>query len=406
MKKHTLIAAFCSLFLVNGHAQTDPKIITWKQNTTATGYGGYITNVQLVQYSSAEVYVSCGCIPEYTIGPWPGNPNVASPQNLVCQITRNPAQNTGAPAYTGLGPIGLWSNGVAIFNAQDAHYWVDASSSFAMGTTTTGWNRNALFFEGSGFDNCLGHPQGSGMYHHHVNPKCLYNDADNTHHSPIIGYAFDGFPVYGAYGYTNVDGTGPIKRMTSSYVLSTATSRTMGPPVNTTYPLGSMCEDYVYTAGAGDLDAHNGRFCKTPEYPAGTYAYFVTIDASLNPVYPFVIGPSYYGTPFTNVHVTPSGSDTTYTPSPTGVAEVPANIIKFQVVPNPVEDFAYIYMDATSMNNVKGSLYNTAGQLVKTIEYMQPTIAYTIDMTGLPAGVYVLNMESGGTRVTERIMKR
>ena len=405
MKKYALFAAFSFLFLVNGKAQTDPKITTWMQNTTATGYGGYITNVQLVQYSATEVYISCGCIPQYTIGPWPGNPNVPSPQNIVCQFTRNPVQNTGAPVYTGLGAIGLWSNGVAVFNQKDAFYWNNATSSFAMGTTTTGWNRNALVYEGAGFDNCLGHPQQMGMYHHHVNPKCLYNDADSTHHSPIIGYAFDGFPIYGAYAYTNTDGTGAIKRMKSSYVLSTATTRASGPPVNATYPLGNMCEDYVYTAGAGDLDEHNGRFCKTPEYPAGTYAYFVTIDASLNPVYPYVLGNTYYGVPSTSNHVSPVGPDTTYHPSTSGLTVV-SNAIKFQVVPNPVDDYAYIYMDATSMNNVKGSLFNAAGQLVKTIEYMQPTIAYTLDMSELPAGMYILNMESGGTMVTEKLVKR
>lgn len=405
MKKHTLLASLCCLLAINSNAQTDPKITKWLQNTTATGYGGAISNVQLVQYSASQVYVSATCIPQYTIGPWPGNPNIASPQNIVCQFTRTPAQNTGAPVYTGLGAIGLWINGVAIFNAQDAHYWNNSTSAFVMGTTTSGWNRNALFFEGSGFDDCLGHPQGSGMYHHHVNPKCLYNDADNTHHSPIIGYAFDGFPVYGPYAYTNTDGTGAIKRMTSSYVVSTATTRTAGPPVNSTYPMGSMCEDYVYTAGAGDLDEHNGRFCKTPEYPNGTYAYFITIDASLNPVYPFILGPSYYGTPSTGTHVTPVGPDTTYTPSATAVNAV-NKTIKFQVVPNPVEDYAYIYMDVTSMNNVKGNLYNTQGQRVKAIQYMQPTIAYTLDMSDLAPGVYILMMEAGDTRMKETLVKK
>jgi hypothetical protein len=408
MKKSILLAAFsCCILSYNGNAQTDPKITSWLQNTTVTGYGGAISNVQLVQYSATQVYVSATCIPEYSIGPWPGNPNIASPQNVVCQFTRTPAQNTASPIYTGLGAIGLWTNGVAVFNQKDANYWNNTTSSFVMGTTTTGWNRNALVYEGAGFDNCLGHPQQAGMYHHHVNPKCLYNDADNTHHSPIIGFAFDGFPIYGAYGYANVDGTGGIKRMLSSYVLSTATTRPGGPPVNATYPLGNMCEDYVYTAGAGDLDAHNGRFCVTPEYPAGTYAYFLTIDASLNPVYPYVLGNTYYGTPSTGNHVTPAGSDTTYHPSASGVAAVNSPVIKFQVVPNPVEDYAYIYMDAATMNNVKATLVSASGQIIKTMDQMlQPTIGYALDLTDVPSGIYILTMESGGTRVTERIVRK
>ena len=39
----------------------------------------------------------------------------------------------------------------------------------------------------------------------------------------------------------------------------------------------------------------NSRFCVTPEYPNGTYAYFVTIDDNLNPAYPYTPGPYYYG---------------------------------------------------------------------------------------------------------------
>lgn len=43
------------------------------------------------------------------------------------------------------------------------------------------------------------------------------------------------------------------------------------------------------------MDVYNGRFCVTPEYPQGTYAYFIATDSNLNPVYPFVAGPYFYG---------------------------------------------------------------------------------------------------------------
>ena len=405
--KRILLLAACSTLASNiANAQLSPTITSWLQNTTLTGYGGYTSNVQLVQYSATMVYVSTGAIPEYSIGPWPSNPNIPAPQNFVCEFPRNPVQNTGAPVYTGLGNNGLWTNGVAIFNPKDGQYWNNTTSSFTNGITNTGWNRNALVYEGISFDTCLGHPAPGGCYHNHVNPKCLYNDKDSTHHSPIIGYAFDGFPIYGAYGYASTTGTGAIKRMKSSYVLSTATTRASGPPVNATYPLGNMCEDYVYTAGAGDLDIHNGRTCITPEYPGGTYAYFVTIDANLNPVYPFVMGPTYYGVVgSTNSHITPVGPDTTYTPSSTGVAIIKEQDIRFQFVPNPVEDYAYIYMDANSLNNVSAKLYDIKGQLMKRIDDMQPTIAYTLDMNALPAGSYILILETGSKRVTQQIVK-
>jgi len=408
MKKIILLSSISLLYILNAKAQTAPDITSWLQNTTVTGYDGYISNVQLVQYSANFVYVSCSSIPEYTIGPWPTDPNVPSPQNMVCEFPRVPVQNTGTPIYTYLGPMGIWSNGVAMYNPCDANMWDNATSSFVMGedTTGTGWNRNALIYEGVSFDDCLGHPDQSGTYHHHVNPKCLYNDADSTAHSPIIGYAFDGFPVYGAYGYANPTTPGTIKRMQSSYVLTTDSTRLDGPPVNATYPLGNMNEDYIYTAGAGDLDAHNGRYCVTPDYPSGTYAYLVTINSSLNPVYPYVLGPTYYGIPGnTHPHVTPVGPDTTYTSPTTGVAQVTNTTIKFQVVPNPVTDHAYIYMDATNMNNVTGNLFNAAGQLVRTINDMQPTIAYALDMSDLPAGIYILSFGGNGKTVTQKIVK-
>ena len=49
------------------------------------------------------------------------------------------------------------------------------------------------------------------------------------------------------------------------------------------YFLGYFREDYVFTTNADEtyLDEHNGRFCITPEYPNGTYAYFCTVDDKL-----------------------------------------------------------------------------------------------------------------------------
>jgi len=394
------------IIVVHANAQVGPDISTWLQNITVTGYGGYVSNVQLVQYSANYVYVSTNCIPEYAIGPWPSNPNVASPQNIVCEIPRHPVQNTGTATAVGLGTIGLWSNGVSIFNPEDGFHWNNATSSWAMGPGPT-WNRNALIFEGVSFDSCLGHPAPGGDYHNHVNPRCLYNDRDSTHHSPIIGYAFDGFPIYGAYAYVSTtSASGPIKRMKSSYVLSTATTRASGPPVST-YPEGDCCEDFVYTTGAGDLDVHNGRFCYTPEYPTGTYAYFVTIDDNLNPVYPFVIGPTYYGVVgSTGTHITPAGPDTTYNGASAGIGQVANTTIKYTIAPNPVQDYAYIYMDAVSANNVTATLINAEGRAVKTITDIQPSIAYTLNMSGLPSGLYILDFEANGARVTEKIIKK
>jgi hypothetical protein len=119
----------------------------------------------------------------------------------------------------------------------------------------------------------------------------------------LLGYAFDGAPIYGPQSYENpadpLDGTGKIRRMRSSYRLKTGARVAIG--TETEIPAGSydgaFYEDYEYVVGLGDLDEHNGRQCNTPEYPDGVYAYFVTIDEEHLPVYPYVIGPTFYGKP-------------------------------------------------------------------------------------------------------------
>lgn len=287
------------LFACGANAQLSPTLTSWIMNPGGvTGYNGIETNVLEVAYSANNVWVGCNGIPGYAIGPWPGNPNDAGAQDWEFKFTLFPVVNTGVPVNTPLGHIGLWSNGVTIFNPRDAMTWN------SMGI----WHQNALFFEGSGFDACLGHPNMQMEYHTHVNPECLYDHTDSSAHAPIIGHAFDGFPIYGAYGFANTDGTGGITRMRSSWHLRTITDRTTlpdgtvltsgqyGPPIDATYPLGAYIEDFEHIAGSGHLDEHNGRWCITPEYPAGTYAYFVTIDAALEPAYPYVLGPTYYGT--------------------------------------------------------------------------------------------------------------
>ena len=131
-------------------------------------------------------------------------------------------------------------------------------------------------------------------------------ETEFTDHSPIIGWAYDGNPIYGPYGYSNANG-GLVTLMKSSYKLNS--SRVDGPPVSS-FPLGFFVEDFTYYENNDDsyLDRNNGRYCITPEYPNGTYAYFVTVNPdSIEssglfenyklPQFPYVLGNSYYSTP-------------------------------------------------------------------------------------------------------------
>jgi hypothetical protein len=129
----------------------------------------------------------------------------------------------------------------------------------------------------------------------------LMNDASG--HSPIIGFAFDGYPIYGPWGVVD----GKLQRRRSSYRLRQIKRRTSlpdgtqltpgqsGPEVNAEFPLGTFVEDYEFIAGAGDLDEFNGRFCQTPEYPNGTYAYFLATDGAGRLAFPYLLAGQYFG---------------------------------------------------------------------------------------------------------------
>ncbi|MCB0514696.1 MAG: YHYH protein [Chitinophagales bacterium] len=340
MKKILSIVAFL-LSPFFALAQTNPAITQWLQNTTKTGSyytqgnsttisNNILVNCQQVRYSANWVYVNTYGIPAYPTGPFlDGNPSQASNQNAIYKIPLNPTQNTGTPTNTTPGNIGVFINGVSLFDYRDGVAWNTNTSSLCGGpgnppcSGTTYWNRDAVVAERVGFDCSKGHPA-MGNYHHHQNPSafkldlsvisniCNLYDADALYvinpeeHSPLIGFAYDGFPIYGAYGYKNADGSGGIVRIKSGYQLRNITQRTHyadgsnvpdGPSVSTTYPLGYFREDYEFIAHPEEdyLDAHNGRFCVTPEYPNGIYCYFATVDEQHNSAYPYVVGPTFYG---------------------------------------------------------------------------------------------------------------
>lgn len=401
------------LFLAHAaFSQNHPAVRSWKINADGkTGFGNYLTNVQQVQYSTNNVYVSTSNIADWIpVGyDWPNNPWFPEAQNFVFKITLNPKEKTGTKTVTPYGHIGLWTNGVSVYNPKDAKSWKDSSK----------WFQNALYFEHihlQTFDDCFGHPNNMKEYHTHVNPKCLYDDTDSTRHAPIIGYAFDGFPVYGAYGYSNANGTGPIKRMRSSYRLRNIQARSSLPdgtalptslhgPALVIYPLGAYVEDYEYMSGLGDLDEYNGRYGKTPEYPDGIYAYFVTIDEKRFPAYPYVIGPRYYGSVQPGNTGPNSGKNTINEPvnvyTSVNYAE---NELLFQVYPNPADDVLNFFLPPTYIQNMNAVLFNQTGQQVASMSNIQTSVNYAFDISDLPSGLYFLRISDGTKQATQKVI--
>jgi hypothetical protein len=429
-------------------AQTNPAILSWLQNTTVMGrhylsgnstpiQDNVLANVQKVQYSSASVYVTTQGIPAYITGPFlDNNPSLASAQNAIFKLPLQPVQNTGTATATTPGDIGIFINGVALFDYRDGVSWKNSTNSMAGGPSggmgDGVWNRDAVVAERAGFDCAKGHPA-MGNYHHHQNPSAFNLDLnvistvcdvyladglytiDSTKHSPLLGFAYDGFPIYGAYGYSKADGSGGIIRMKTGYQLRSITQRTTyadgfsvtpGPDVSATYPLGTFREDYEYIAHTGMpdyLDEHNGRFCVTPEYPNGTYCYFSTVDEHWNSAYPYVVGPTFYGVVSGAKVTSVSEAVTTYNPSATSVSQV-LKTDDIHIYPNPASDILIVQAMGILSKEMDINLYDITGRLVKTGRlYQGSTICY-IDTKTLYNGNYVLEVVSGDQKLSKTIV--
>jgi hypothetical protein len=449
--KKTISLLFISL---SGLAMAQgPEITSWLFNTTGVKASHYVqgnstpiqdndsANVQSVLYSNNWIYVRTKGLPSYTTGPFlDGNPSLATNQNAIFKISRNPVQNTGTPTATTGGNIGIFINGVALFDYRDGVAWNSSTNSLCGGpgnppcpggpTATQAWNRDAIPAERVGFDCSKGHPA-MGNYHHHQNPSafkldlnvistiCNLYDADglyaidSTQHSPLIGYAYDGFPIYGAYGYLNTNGTGGIVRMKSAYQLRNITVRntsptgqpvSAGPNVSATYPLGYFREDYEFIAGSTPdvLDVHNGRFCVTPEYPNGTYAYFATVDANWNSAYPYVVGPTFYGTK-TALKVTSITEPVTlYNPLSSVSEESFLNESGVSVFPNPTSDFIAVQLTGLNRVEAKVELLDLSGKIISDATILPGSTICWLDIRTAYAGTYLVRITSANQKVSKR----
>ncbi|MFM2207789.1 MAG: hypothetical protein RL213_1764 [Bacteroidota bacterium] len=440
----SLVIALTPLVL---HAQ-QPMLDGWIRNTNGITGSHYMNgnpslitdpdsaNIKTVLYSSSWVYVRANGVPAYPTGPFlDGNPSITTSQNGIFRFPLAPAQNTGMPTNTTMGNIGMFVNGVALFDCRDGVSWSSATNSLRGGPLGGAgdnvWNRDAIVAERAGFDCSKGHPA-MGNYHHHQNPSafkldlnvisniCNIYDADGLYsidsmqHSPLLGFAYDGFPIYGAYAYQGVNGTGPVVRMKSGYHLRNITTRTTspagatvlpGPPVSSTYPLGYFREDYEYIAAPGQtdvLDRHNGRFCVTPEYPNGTYAYFCTVDSNWNSYYPYAVGPTFYGLKTASRVTAITEPVTVYIGSSTGINA--PDLESMTVFPNPASDLVAIQVSGLNREDISLELFDMTGRrcMESSIRPGQ-TIAF-FDVQTLHEGSYQLRISSGEKTISKSII--
>ena len=233
-----------------------------------------------ISKDTVSVKIKANGIPKHKVGSFPnkGNPNRITEQNYDIVIPSHPKpadQITymhGQPGQRGGPPLifGITLDGV-MMDPGTAEFW--------MGDRALGWNYEAL--GGAvrlGLDTNYAHVQPDGNYHYHGIPTGLMKRLGfkRGQHSPMIGWAADGFPIYALYAYAKPnDPSSGIRELKSSYRLKNG-SRPGKPDGPGGKYDGAFVQDYEFVKGQGDLDECNGRFCVTPEFPKGTYAYFLT----------------------------------------------------------------------------------------------------------------------------------
>lgn len=335
-------------------------VTTWSRGATGQATPTYAGIVQ-VSSSANWVYLRTTGLATHVMGPWYNNvartqnfPNFPGNTGVLYRFPRTPTI-PATKELTTLAAIGYFVDGVAAFDNRDAFSYVNASGVDSSGPNglrgDAVWNREAYANEGVTFDPAFAH-QAMINHHYHANAPALrfrlgdhvdfdpvtkiYTESTGpvTAHSPIIAWLRDGLPVYGPYGYSSaMNPQSGLRRMTPGYAKRdgangttnlTVTGRTTlpgwaarvqnrsaelppnltGPAVGNAFPLGRYLEDYDYLGDLGrtqgvdfDLNASNVRFCVTPEFPAGTWAYFVTIEADGTPKFPNFAGREFWGTP-------------------------------------------------------------------------------------------------------------
>ena len=192
-------------------------------------------------------------------------PNDVSPQNISFEISATPSHALSTTAVSLVMDNAILLNGVKID--------LLAAACFGVGDGKVGCNdinqawRYDPMFAANGFrvDTHNAHSQPNGSYHYHGKPNALYHDDDSSLVSPLVGFAADGYPIFGSY----FDDNGAIRKAISSFQIIDGNR-----PAGTESPGGvydgTYRDDYQYVENHGDLDECNGMTIN------GVYGYYIT----------------------------------------------------------------------------------------------------------------------------------
>lgn len=154
----------------------------------------FVADALVISFTDKHLVMKSKNLPNHPTAVFPdrsryidGNPNYIQEQRFTWYIPLEPKENANHVAMDKdnknraltVGSIGVAANGVVFNNPYDIE------------TVEAIWR----------LDRCCGHPSPLQIYHYHKYPVCVNTPwaDDGSGHSPLIGFAFDGFPVYGPY---------------------------------------------------------------------------------------------------------------------------------------------------------------------------------------------------------------
>lgn len=278
------------------HTTTEAKPVNLVPANQPAGFPSEV----LIEVQGNYRIIKVNGIPEHAVGRFPnrGNPNEIAVQPKTYRVPVSPSvpnrpqkqsssrRTNSRRSQAGSRPqgpppdFGIAVNGV-LFDPGAAEFW--------KGNREGGWAYDALGGAVAlGLDTNHAHVQPGGKYHYHGLPTGLMKQLGHQvgSHSPLIGWAADGFPIYAQLGFKDPnDPRSGVKELLSAYRLKEgrrkSSSRDQNSPAGNHD--GAFVNDYEYVAAIGDLDEFNGRQCVTPEFPEGTYAYFLTSEFPVVP---------------------------------------------------------------------------------------------------------------------------
>ncbi|BCD90798.1 hypothetical protein fh0823_09370 [Francisella halioticida] len=205
-------------------------------------------------------------------------PNKVVPQYQIYIISKSPKQAARPTPLSLRMDNAIMLNGVKVDLLAAGCYGV-GDGRIGCFNSNAKWRYNPVY-EKSTFimDSHHAHSQPDGTYHYHASPNALFKNNSSVE-SPVIGFAADGFPIYGSY----INKDGKIVAVKSSYQLRKGNRPDTQDSPRGKYT-GEFVDDYQYVVGSGDLDECNGMVHNN------YYGYYVTKG------YPYIIK-CFKGTP-------------------------------------------------------------------------------------------------------------